>query len=202
MLETLLDQVRGNSVAELVAMVLAIAYLLLAIKEHISCWYAAFVSTAIYLVVFLDAKLYMDSALQVYYLAMAVYGWYEWKYGDRNKAPIPITTWSLQTHVLVISATLMVTAASAWALATWTPDPSPVLDAFTTWGAIVSTWMVARKILENWAYWLVIDGVSIYLYASRELYFTMLLFVIYVVLIGFGWIAWLRSYRESRPALG
>jgi len=72
----------------------------------------------------------------------------------------------------------------------------PYLDSFTTWASVVTTFMVARKILENWFYWLVIDSVSIYLYFDRELYFTSLLFAIYIVIIFFGWFAWNRSYRQ------
>ncbi|NND37734.1 MAG: nicotinamide mononucleotide transporter, partial [Gammaproteobacteria bacterium] len=73
----------------------------------------------------------------------------------------------------------------------------PYLDSFTTWGAIVTTWMVARKILENWIYWFVIDSVSIYLYVNRELHLTALLFVLYLVLIVFGYVAW---RKELQPA--
>ncbi|HKI74702.1 MAG TPA: nicotinamide mononucleotide transporter family protein, partial [Pseudomonadales bacterium] len=83
----------------------------------------------------------------------------------------------------------------------YTDDQLPVLDSFTTWGAIVTTWMVARKILENWPYWLVIDAVSIYLYVDRELYFTALLFVAYVIIIGFGWNEWIKRYREQPASI-
>ena len=76
----------------------------------------------------------------------------------------------------------------------------PFLDSFTTWGSVLTTWMVARKILENWLYWLVIDGVSIYLYLDRELYFTALLFAVYIVIIFFGYYQWLQHLKQQRQA--
>ena len=201
MLDTIWDQLRQTSIPELIAVVLAVAYLLLAVKEHIACWYAAFVSTAIFLVLFFEVSLYMDAALQVYYLIMAVYGWYEWKWGDKGESPLPISIWPLKYHVIAISAVAVATTISAVLLTRYTSDQLPWLDSFTTWGAIVTTWMVARKVLDNWPYWLIIDGVSIYMYMNRGLYFTAFLFVLYVIIIGFGWIAWIKSYRQQQTAL-
>ena len=73
----------------------------------------------------------------------------------------------------------------------------PYLDSFTTWGSLVTTWMVARKVLENWLYWLVIDSVSIYLYIDRELYLTALLFAAYVVIVIIGYVKWSQRYRAQ-----
>ncbi len=75
----------------------------------------------------------------------------------------------------------------------------PYIDSFTTWGAIVTTWMVTRKILENWIYWFVIDAVSVYLYVSRGLFLTAVLFLIYLVLIVIGYRTWRRDML-GRPA--
>ena len=73
----------------------------------------------------------------------------------------------------------------------------PYLDSFTTWGAVVTTYMVAQKVLENWAYWLVIDTIAIYLYVDRELYLLALQMVIYIVMITMGWLMWTREYRQQ-----
>ena len=78
----------------------------------------------------------------------------------------------------------------------------PYLDSFTTWGAVLTTYMVAKKVLENWLYWLVIDTVAIYLYLDRELYLTALLMVIYVVLALFGFKMWLKTYQQQKPSNG
>jgi nicotinamide mononucleotide transporter len=197
MLETFVQQLQQTSIAEFIAVILAVAYLLLAVREHIACWYAAFVSTAIFLFIFFNVRLYMESALQVYYLAMAVYGWYEWNYGDKGDQPLPISTWSMRHHGMAVAGVIGASVLSSVILAHYTNARLPLLDSFTTWGAVVTTFMVARKVLENWIYWLVIDSVSIYLYVDRQLYVTALLFVVYIIIIGFGWISWLKSYRQQ-----
>lgn len=200
MLDTFVAQVNQNSAPELAAVALAIAYLLLAVREHIACWYAAFVSTTIFLFIFFDVRLYMEAALQVYYLAMAVYGWYQWTHAGEGDEPLPVSTWNARQHAVAIGIIVVTTVTSAILLATYTDARLPLPDSFTTWGAVVTTYMVARKILENWIYWLVIDSVSIYLYLDRELYFTSALFAVYIVIIFFGWFAWLKSYRQQQSA--
>ncbi len=197
MIETLISQVQESSPFELMAVVLAIAYLLLAVREHIACWYAAFVSTLIFLFIFVDVRLYMESALQVYYLGMAVYGWYLWRKRDTTGDDLQITMWTGTRHFQIITLVVVLSVMSAWILDRYTDARLPLLDSFTTWGAVITTFMVARKVLENWVYWLVIDSVSIYLYLDRGLYFTAALFAIYIIIIVFGFAAWLKRYRAQ-----
>ncbi|MBT4161265.1 MAG: nicotinamide mononucleotide transporter [Gammaproteobacteria bacterium] len=196
LLTVFLDEFRQNTLLELTAVILAIAYLLLAVRQKLSCWYAAFVSTAIFLYVFWQVNLYMESALQVYYLAMAIYGWWSWKNSGGESTKLSITTWRPGTHALAICFIITATFISGQLLAD-TDQRLAYLDSFTTWGAVVTTFMVTRKILENWIYWLVIDSASIYLYLDRELYFTSLLFVAYIVIVFFGLHTWLRDYRSA-----
>ena len=184
---------------EIVAVVLGITYLLLAMWEKISCWYAAFVSTAIFLFLFWDAGLLMESALQVYYLAMAVYGWWQWRHGSRTDGSLAISRWSLRQHAIAIAGVLALSVVSGMLLSRYTEAAWPFLDSFTTWGAMLTTWMVARKLLENWLYWIVIDGLSIFLYWDRELYLTAGLFALYVIIVIFGFFQWMRHYR-TQPA--
>jgi len=182
---------------EALAVVLGIAYLLLAVRESLWCWYAAFVSTAVFLYLFWEVKLLMESALQVYYLFMAVYGWWQWQHGGPTEGNLPISTWSVRKHALAIGAVLLASTLSTIWLTRYTDAALPLLDSFTTWGSILTTWMVARKILENWLYWLVIDSVSIYLYLDRGLYMTAVLFAAYLVIVVFGYRKWLRHHRET-----
>tara|TARA_R110002110_G_scaffold177902_1_gene382590 strand:+ start:28278 stop:28931 length:654 start_codon:yes stop_codon:yes gene_type:complete len=195
---------------ELAAVLLGVAYLLLAVRESIWCWYAAFVSTGIFLWLFWEVNLLMESALQLYYLAMAVYGWYQWRHGGHSDRaapaaaaasnsgqPLPIGTWRLRTHLLAIGAVVVASAGSGLLLAQHTDAALPYLDSFTTWGSILTTWMVARKILENWLYWLVIDSASIYLYLERGLLLTAGLFAVYLIIVVFGYRRWLQQYRHQ-----
>jgi len=212
-LETLYQQALTFSPWELVAVVLAIAYLVLAVKENIACWYAAFVSTLIFLAIFWEVNLYMESGLQVYYLGMAMYGWYQWQQPGpslqsgpelKEKADplltgssLPITTWSIQQHCLTLGLILALSIGSGVLLEATTDARLPFLDSLTTWGAVVTTYMVTKKVLENWIYWFFIDGLSIYLYLDRELYLTALLFGVYIVIIFFGYYSWLNHYRRQ-----
>jgi len=196
--EQIRDALAAMSGWEIAAVLLAVAYLLLAVRESLWCWGAALASTAIYLAIFLRAGLYMESALQGFYIAMAVYGWVSWRYGGPRRDALPVTTWPLPAHAAAIAGILTLTLVSGWLLARHTAAQLPYLDSFTTWASVVTTWMVARKILENWIYWFVIDSVSIYLYVSRSLHLTAMLFAVYLVIIVFGFARWRKSWIDTR----
>lgn len=186
---------------EALAVALGIVYLLGAMRESLWCWIAAFLSTLIYLFLFWHANLPMESGLQLYYLAMAVYGWWHWHRGSTASAePLPVRTWPLRNHVATIALVLAASLASGAVLTHFGLGRLPYVDSFTTWGAIVTTWMVAQKLLENWLYWLVVDGVSLYLYIDRGLHLTALLFVVYLVIVIFGYFQWRHHYREQHAA--
>jgi nicotinamide mononucleotide transporter len=185
---------------ETVAVVLSIAYLLFAMKENSLCWYCAFFSTAIYVWIFGDVSLYMESALNIYYMLMAVYGWYQWQRGGQDHAGLEISRWSLSSHCLAVAVILIATVISGYLLTENTDAQLPYLDSFTTWASVITTLMVARKIIENWLYWVVIDFASIFLYLDRELYQTAGLFVLYIVLAVAGYIIWIKKYREQYTA--
>lgn len=186
---------------EVLAVVLAVAYLVLAIRQNIWCWAAAAVSTVLYLFIMYHSRLYMESALQLFYLAMAVYGWYSWGHpakGEGSEAgTLKVTTWPLRLHLFAIGSVLVLVYISGDLLARYSDAALPHLDSFTTWGAIVATFMVARKILENWLYWFVIDAVSIGLYLNRDLFFTAALFAAYLVMIVIGYRSWRASMLEQ-----
>jgi len=185
---------------EVIAVVLAVIYLALTIRQNIWCWAAAFVSTSIYLMLMYRAHLYMESALQVFYIGMAIYGWYEWRHGPGPDHSLPVSCWSPLQHVGIIIGILCVTLISGRLLSEYSTAALPYVDSFTTWAAIVATFMVARKILENWLYWFVIDSVSIGLYINRELYLTSLLFAGYLVLIVIGYWSWRKGLQEVQSA--
>ena len=187
----------GMGVWEAIAVALGLAYLVLAVRQQLACWYAAFISSSIFLVLFWNVGLLMESALYTYYVFMAVYGFRQWRSGPDNSSQRPIGRWRPLRHVLAIAAVLLLSAGSGWWLDANTSASLPFVDSFTTWGAVLTTWMVARKILENWLYWLVIDTVSIYLYLDRELYLTAALFAVYILIAVFGFRQWLHSYRQQ-----
>ncbi len=182
---------------ELCAVVLAIAYVLLAIQERIECWYAAFLSASIFLVLFWNVNLLMESVLQVYYIGMAIYGWTQWRRQADGDADLHIHTWPLFRHAKFLAAIVMITLISGYILSNTSSAARPYLDSFTTWASVFTTWLVARKVLENWLYWIVIDAVSIFLYVDRGLYLTSVLFVMYVIFAVVGFLQWQQSYSEQ-----
>ncbi len=127
-----------TSVWEIVAVIFAIAYLLLAIKESIWCWPAALVSTLIYVFLFFDVNLYMESALQIFYIAMALYGWIIWRHHNDAKADLHISTWSFGRHLSALLLIAILVIVSALSLEKNTDAAYPWLDSFTTWGAVIT----------------------------------------------------------------
>lgn len=237
-MELLLSFFHEKSVWELAAVALGLAYLILAMKESLWCWPAAFVSTAIYTWLFWHVSLLMDSALNIYYMAMALYGFWAWL-GLRNKdqeplaspikqktqqyknqdtekhdpdkhypekqstpknIPLQITSWALPQHLWVIFGVLTLSCISGYLLQENTEAAWPYVDSFTTWSSVLTTYMVTRKILENWLYWIVIDFVAMMLYIERGLYPTAMLFFVYLILCVFGFVAWKRYYQEQKGA--
>ena len=170
-------------------------------------WYAAFGSTAIFSWLFWDVNLLMESALNVYYLLMAVYGWWVWKANaiassagnpiDSLQTKMPIQCWSYQRHVFVITGVILLSLFTGYKLEQNTQAVLPYLDSFTTWGAVVTTYMVAQKVLENWLYWLVINTVAIYLYVDRELYLIAFQMLVFLVMAAMGWFIWLKEYKQQ-----
>lgn len=194
---------QAMSIWEVIAVFLGFAYLALIMKQNIWGWYAAFGSTAIFSWLFWDVSLVMESGLNVYYLVMAVYGWWVWRGNSDSETEIKteklIQTWSVGRHVFVIGSVILISLATGYGLEKNTTAALPYLDSFTTWGAVITTYMVAQKVLENWWYWLVIDSVAIYLYIDRELYLVALQMAVYIVMIFFGWFIWQKEYRNQKP---
>jgi nicotinamide mononucleotide transporter len=183
---------------EMLAVMLALAYLVLVVRQNPWCWAAALASTAIYTVLFWDVQLLMQSALNAYYMGMAVYGWWHWRHGGEGDQEAPIIRWPLSLHVLSIALILIAAAVSGFLLDRYTQAALPYLDALVTWAAVLTTFMVARKVLENWIYWWLINALAIVLFIDRGLVLTASLYAAYLVIALVGWRQWLRDYRAGR----
>jgi nicotinamide mononucleotide transporter len=199
-MNALVGQLLATSAWEATGAALGLAYLLLAVRRNLLCWLCAFASTSIYLVLFARAALYMQSLLQVFYLAMAVYGFIDWRKGRTAEGEVLIRSWSMREHLLVAALVLLATVANGWILATRTDAAAPYIDSFVTWGSVVTTWMVARRVIENWLYWIIVDGIAAYLYFSQGLLATTLLFVIYLGIVIRGYFVWRRERGQQQTA--
>ena len=181
---------------EVAAVALALAYVVLAIYQQRICWLAAAISAALYVWIFAQVQLYLESALQVFYLAMAGYGWVVWRRRTEVE-DLAITTRGRAFHGRVLMLILIGTLLMGIGAQSWTDAVYPFVDAFTTVSALIATWMTARKILENWLYWIAIDTVSIGLYLSRDLSLTAALFGGYVLLAILGYRTWRWQWQHQ-----
>lgn len=182
-------------ILEGVAVALALAYLLLAARESLWCWLCAFASSLLYVWIFLQAKLYTETVLNVFYAVMAVVGWWQWRQGGGDNSRRGIVRFGLPQHMACLTLTLVLALANGYVMQRYTAAAWPFVDAFISWGSVVTTFLVVRKVLENWLYWIVLDGIALMVYVERGLYLTAALFAAYVVIVVFGYLQWLRQYR-------
>ena len=175
---------------ESTAVIFAILYLILAVKQNILCWIAGIISSVLYFFIMQKAGLYMEAYLQVFYVVMGIYGWSQWSASNASNPSFIVNTWSKYQHMIAILIILALSLLSGFLLERYTDAALPFLDALVSWGAVVATYMVAKKLLENWIYWFVIDATSIFLFIERGLWLSAVLFATYLVIIFFGYQSW------------
>ena len=175
---------------EITAVIFAILYLILAVKQNILCWIAGIISSVLYFFIMQKAGLYMEAYLQVFYVVIGIYGWSQWSASNASNPIFIVNTWSKYQHMITISIILVLSLLSGFLMERYTDAALPFLDALVSWGAVVATYMVAKKLLENWIYWFVIDATSIFLFIERGLWLSAVLFATYLVIIFFGYQSW------------
>ena len=173
-------------------MALAVLYLLLAIRQQPACWLAGALSAVLYAFVLAEADLYMEAALQGFYVAMAGYGFWQWRHGGGG-GTLAVTRSSWQQHVALLAVVALVTLAAGSLLARYTAAALPFIDSAIAFASLAATWLTARKWLSNWFWWFAIDAASVGVYVERGLYATAALFGLYLVLIIVGYRAWRRT---------
>lgn len=199
---TLGASLQATSALEFVSVAFGLAYVVLAARENVWCWPAAVINTGTAIALFWDATLLMESGLNVFYLLIAFYGWWQWQYGGDDESPLKIRRWPLRNHLMTLVVALGLTSVSGHWLAGNSSASFPYLDSFTTWAAVLCTWMVTRKVLENWLYWIVINSISIYLFYSKGLALYSLLMALYLVIAVYGYRQWLSSFTLTTSAAG
>jgi nicotinamide mononucleotide transporter len=184
---------------ELLAVVFSIAYLYFSIRQKILLWPMGMISAVLYMVVFFQSKFYADMGLNGYYLVVSIYGWFHWSSSKRNQNnPLDISQITRNMTLILGIFTLVVFLLIGWMLDRYTDSPIPYWDAFTTAVSFTATWMLARKILEHWILWIVVDAISMGLYLYRGLYPTLILFAVYTTMAVIGYMEWKKSYLLSR----
>ncbi len=181
---------------ESIAVLFSILYVILVARANIWCWVAAIISVSLYLFICFEAKLYAETGLQFFYLIMAIIGFFFWKESP-NKKQLDINELSISKHLLILFFGIVLTLILGYILTIYTQAKLPLLDSFTTVFSIIATFMVIKKILENWLYFIAIDLVSIYLYNSRDLQQTAMLFVLYTIIAFIGYYNWIHLMEKD-----
>ena len=182
-------------------MIFGIVSVFLSTRQNIWSWPTAIVNVTLYSLVFYGAKLYADMGLQVVYLILSIYGWYQWKYGGNNRTELHVTR--APARLMAIAAlTAVVFAAFLGAILSRTTDAAlPWLDSATTSTSLVAQFMMTRKILENWVIWIAVDVVYVGMFIYKELYLTAGLYAAFFVLAVAGYRQWKRALlmRAATP---
>jgi nicotinamide mononucleotide transporter len=186
---------------ELFAAFLGMGYIIFAAREIKWCWPLAFVSTLIYTLLFWEGQLPMQALLNFYYMGMAIYGYILWQKQGQQEDKLSISSWSINKHLIFLAVGTVLSIISAYYLEITNTSQSPYLDAGITIFSVMNTWLMAKKVLQNWLYWIVIDACAVVLYAQSGYYATVILFSIYTVLAFLGFLSWLKLYKaEGMPA--
>ena len=176
---------------EIVATLFGAAYVVLAARRNRLCWLAGAVSSALVGLLSVVRELPMQGALNAYYVGMSVYGWWNWTRMS-GQGELPVRTLALRWHLLAAALLVPLSWFTAGLLARETQAAWPLLDSLTTWFALYATWLVARARIENWIYWIAIDGVLVYLYYKQGLPIVALQFAVFMGLALAGFVAWRR----------
>ncbi|MNR00136.1 Nicotinamide riboside transporter PnuC [compost metagenome] len=165
------------------------------IRQNIWCWYFGLLQVTLYCFVFYTSKLYSDMILHVIYIFLQFYGWYNWKYGGSNKTTLRVT---LLTHTMFwIGLTVVITALLGYVMQTKTDASFPYEDAFITVASLVAQYLMIKKILQSWLFWIIVDVVAIIIYAYKDLYFTTVLYVLFLIMAVMGYLEWKKAYNEE-----
>ncbi|MCK4746244.1 MAG: nicotinamide mononucleotide transporter [Bacteroidales bacterium] len=183
---------------EILGVIFSLLYLFFSIRQKILLWPMGIISALLYMVVFYQSKFYADMGLNGYYFIISIYGWILWNRG-RNKTGggLPVTRITSRVALLLAVITLGAFFGIGLLLDHFTDSPVPYWDAFTTAVSFTATWMLARKILEHWILWIIVDAVSMGLYLYRGLYPTLVLFAVYTAMAVIGFIQWKKNLQTT-----
>ena len=192
--------IAGQGVIDWLVTVTAIMYIVLSVNNKPQAWYWSMVSSSLWAwLSYTVYQLYLDAILQVFYVLIAVWGVYLWKYqsSQNGQEGLPISRWSLRRHVVLLTVFSLLSASLAWLFGQHTDAALPWLDAPVTVFSMMATFMLARRVMEHWLYWIVIDLVGATMFAARGASLLALVMVIYAALAIWGWRNWQRMYRAQ-----
>jgi nicotinamide mononucleotide transporter len=193
----------SNHWEEVAGVIAGLAYLFFAVRQSILLWALGIISAVFFIVVFFRAEVYGNMVLQAYYLGMSIYGWIHWAKGSEGASekasvgPLPVTRLTQRQGMISFLVSGLAVLPVYFLLRDLAHSPVPFLDAVTSVLSMTATWMLARKIIENWIVWIAVDAVSSFMYFSRELYFTAFLYAVYAIVAILGFFAWKKTMQVT-----
>jgi len=189
------------TVAELAGFVTGAACVYLTVKANILNFPVGLANSAFFLVLFLSAGLYADSALQVVYLVLGVIGWWQWVYGGAGRTRLVVGRSSTRELVvmvgLVVAATVPLTI-----ILTSAHDIAPFWDALTTALSLAAQWLLNTKKVQNWYFWIAADAIYVPLYFVKDLWLTAIVYAVFLAMCVAGLRAWRAAYRDDAVVVG
>lgn len=196
LLDGLEEGLQQMSLLEGTAVFFGIASVYYSIKENIWVYPTGIISTLIYVWICFHYKLYADMGINAYYFSMSIYGWYVWTHPKEGETVLPVTWLKPSGWVFSIVLFLFSYGALYLILSQFTDSDVPYWDSFTTASAFVGMWLMAKKKVENWIFWIITDLVSVPLYFYKGLILTSFQFMFFTVLATIGLLAWIKSERS------
>jgi len=186
---------------EIVAFVLSVAMVLANLRVHVVAWPLAIASSLLYALLFADSRLYGEASLQIFFVVLALWGWWQWLRGRQGDGhALRVRAMGPRARAAAAAATLAAWPLLGLLLSRLTNSDVPYLDALPTVASITGTLLLGRKFIENWAVWIGVNLVSIALFATKGLWLTVLLYAVFVALAVAGWRAWHQVARNGVPA--
>ena len=179
---------------ETVAALFGIVSVWLSTREHIASWPTAIGNVGLYFLVFRRAQLYADMWLQAIYLVLSCYGWYEWKFGGADRTELPVSRVTRREALRLIPIGLVAASGLALYFERHTDAALPWVDSALSVLSLIAQWMMTRKLLENWALWIIADIAYVAMFLSKALYVTAALYAVFLVLATKGYLDWRRSW--------
>ena len=183
---------------DILTTILGLIYIWLEYRAHIALWVIGVIMPALDIVLYWQHGLYGDAGMACYYTFAALYGFYVWKFVKtrKKKEPLPIIFMPRRQYLPTIVFFFVAWAAVYYVLVTWTDSTVPLLDSFTNALSFVGLWALARKYVEQWVFWMVVDGVCTFLYIKKGIPFKAMLYGLYVVIAIAGYLKW-RSMAKT-----
>lgn len=186
--------------AEIVAFVLSIWMVVCNMRVHPLGWPLAILSSLLYALLFASYRLYGEASLQLFFVVIAAWGWRQWLRGTDDGTALKVHSLSQSQRLWALALTAAAWPVLGYGLHRWTNSDVPYLDALPTVASVAGQILLGRKLIENWPVWVMVNAVSVALFAAKALWLTVILYVLFALLALLGWRAWHGLRGQVRAA--